>query len=105
MNDFFTQVTSCLEQQQPVVVKGFGFNATDLGVLKSEEDGIKQVISERAPEFLKRLTLEKRFHRQQMAKVRREKNNVRVPLIYYALDGKAKESRRRGINRSWKSRN
>jgi hypothetical protein len=61
-----------------VVVKGFGFNATDFGILKSEEADIKQEIMERAPGFQKRLTLEKRFHRQALAKIRREKNNVRV---------------------------
>lgn len=51
MNDFFTQVSECMEQKKDVVVKGFGFNATDLGILKSEEAEIVQEIRERAPDF------------------------------------------------------
>jgi hypothetical protein len=73
MHDFMDQVKDCLSQSKPVKVNGFGFNGTNLGQLLSQEDQIVQEIRERAPDFHKRLSIEKIFHRSQMASRRKEK--------------------------------
>lgn len=76
MHEFLSQVKDCRERNVEVEVKGFGYNATNLGKLKTEEHQIVKDNRERRPDFLHRLSLEKRFHRHQMVSKKHEKQIV-----------------------------